>query len=316
MKNKKVFQKFIFISFVIVMFFGFNIKKTQAGVWGEAMASEIMHEAWSKLQEEFKGTMLAQLKNQALQMINDQMSAFTGDYLVSDYNALLSDEVKSETDLVMEGYFDTIESEDARNGVRADGFIANARNLVRNTVASEVYGDNDNYSNIEKYIDGDVLENLFKESKGGGIDAIPMALSSNNNTGGMYLKGLAKATNVQNVIKEAKQTEVIAGKGYKGSGTIAGSTFAEMMASSKTFQQDLFANAENVGELVALMGTSISDEVMNDYDSQVADLQTNMQKQMKKQQESMKRKAFRKFYQYEPTVGTFRTNLHYTPGVN
>ncbi len=313
MKFRDLSKKIIIFSIAIAMFFGLNVKSAFAGLWGEDIAAELMHMSWFEMRESFMGSMLATMKNGALMALADQTSAETGSHLITDYNAHLSEEVQGDTSLAMEGYFNTIEDEDSRNGVKPDGFIASARSLTRKAVSGDVYGGSDNDSNIEKYIGGDVRKNLFKESEGGGIDALPMALSDNNNTSGMFLKSLTKATNTKNLIKEAKVTEAIAGNGYKTSGNTAGSTYAEMAASSKTFKNDLIANAETVPELAGILGTTVDQSAMAGFNSNIADLKKNALKQAKDTARSQMRQAWRTTYQTAAKTAVVGTSSAFGP---
>ena len=299
---KKIKKNHFFYIFLMLMTLVFcDVKNAQAGMWGESIASEIMHEAWAQLRDEFEGNMLGQMKKLAISEIGGLLKGKSQPYLIEDYNDELSGKVNYDTKLFMDNYFDNIEKEDADSGFSSDGFIANSRIMIKEAVAGEVYGEVDNSSNIEKFIDGDVTKNLFNptKEKGGGLDFLPMALSDNNNTAGMYLKSLSVASTAKDSIKEAKKTEAIAGNGYRGNGNMAGSTYAAMAAAGEgsIFKRDLIVNANNMTELASITGSTLVADSIGDFNSQMAGIQKNGMKQAKDMAKTQLKHAWRGAYQ-------------------
>jgi len=253
-KNKSI-SLILIITFSFFGLVGFK-KPVQAGAWGEAMASELVHEAWIMAKEAFLSAMLTNLKTQANNLLRDRIRVLlTGQgnsLVITDYDDFIYGEAQKKADLYTKDFF----------RVLGDG-VSDATAAMYDDVEDALLSPESEASTIDQYVEGG-LDNIFDENSGGGNQAMVAMISNDmNNPFGVYLKGQAiqenQAAQAQNIAK----LELEAGEGFASQRdpdnnliNLPGSVLSSITSKIETTYIDMLNMATSIPEVVGLVAAN------------------------------------------------------------
>lgn len=257
LKNKGL-SLLLIVNLCLIGFLGFQ-KPAKAGSWGEAMAAEIMHEAWVTAKEAFLNTMLTSLKQQANNLIRDRVRVLlTGrggneSLVITDYDDFVYGGAREEAMLYTKDFF----------RVLGDG-VGDATGVMYDEIEDALLSPESELSTIDQYVQGG-LDNIFDSSKGGGAQAV-VAMASNdaNNSFGTYLQGKEILENQAAQAQKTAELEAIAGGGFVSQKdaennliNLPGSVLAGITVKAETTYMDMINQARSIPEIVGTVAAGM-----------------------------------------------------------
>ncbi|MCK5080591.1 MAG: hypothetical protein KAQ63_00365 [Candidatus Moranbacteria bacterium] len=258
-KNKiktKYFSLVLMIIFCFSGLLGIN-KPVQAGYWGEAIAAELIHEAWVEAKEAFLNAMLASLKQQANNLIRDRVRVLlTGrgkSLVITDYDEFVFGGARRETVLYTRDFF----------RILGDG-VGDATAAMYDDVEDALLSPESEVSTIDQYVQGG-LDNLFDQNQGGGSQAV-MAMATNpaNSSFGAYIRGQQLMENQAYRAQKRAEIEAVAGDGFVSQRdpennliNLPGSVIASLTAKAESTYMDMINQARSIPEIVGTVAANM-----------------------------------------------------------
>lgn len=242
-------------------FFGtLGLKKpVQAGYWGEAMAAELLSQAWIEAREAFKEAMLTSLKQQANNLIRDRVRVLltgrggSGSLVITNYDDFIYGAANREARVYTRDFF----------RVLGDG-VGDATAVMYDEVEDALLSPESELSTIDQYVQGG-LDNLFDSSQGGGSQAV-VAMASNdvNNPFGVYMRGQRLLENQAARAQKRAEVEAVAGGGFVSQKdpennliNLPGSVLAGLTVKAESMYMDMINQARSIPEIVGTMAAGM-----------------------------------------------------------
>jgi hypothetical protein len=252
-KIKKIILISLFCFFIIFTPKGF----AKAGAWGEAFGAEVMHQVWVEVRESFKDTMLANLKQQANNLIRDRIRVLLtgrgGAGVITDYDDFIYGQSRREAYLYTRDFF----------RVLGDG-VGDATGAMYDDIEEALLAPESELSTIDHYVQGG-LDNVFNSDKGGGKQAVVAMISNDyNNPFGVYLRASQFKKNQEERVKKRQELEAEIGQGFMSGRdeennliNLPGSLVASLAAKAEAVYIDMINNARSLPEVVGTMAAGV-----------------------------------------------------------
>ncbi len=256
--------KIKFLNLVLIISFCFLgclvfQKPTKAGSWGEAIAAEIMHEAWVTAKEAFLSSMLTSLKQQANNLIRDRVRVLlTGrggnsSLVITDYDDFIFGGARREAMVYTRDFF----------RILGDG-VGDATGMMYDEIEEALLSPESELSTIDQYVQGG-LDNIFNSSKGGGSQAVvAMASSDANNSFGVYLRTQQLMENQRERAEKRAEIEAKAGGGFASQRdsennliNLPGSVLAGITIKAESTYMDMINQARSIPEIVGTVAAGM-----------------------------------------------------------
>lgn len=298
-KNKiktKSLSLFLISCFCFYGIFDFK-KSTQAAGWGEAIAAELMHEAWVEAREAFKDAMLASLKQQANNLIRDRVKVLltgrggSGSLVITNYDDFIYGGASREARYYTRDFFRVLGDD-----------VGNVTAVMYDEVEDALLSPGSELSTIDQYVQGG-LDNLFNPSQGGGAQAV-VAMASNdaNNPFGVHIRAQQVLKNQEARAQKRAEIEAIAGGGFVSQKdpennliNLPGSVLAGITIKAESVFMDMINQARSAPEIVGTVAAGMLSKTIeagiikvtspidrqlksmhDDFDGGVRDLQRNI----------------------------------------
>lgn len=260
-KNKIKIKSLSLILISCFCFFGaLGFKKpVQAGYWGEAMAAELLSQAWAEAREAFKAAMLNSLKQQANNLIRDRVRVLltgrggSGSLVITDYDDFIYGAANREARAYTRDFF----------RVLGDG-VGDATGVMYDEVEDALLSPGSELSTIDQYVQGG-LDNLFDPNKGGGSQAV-VAMASNdaNNPFGVHIRAQQILKNQEARAQKRAEVEAVAGEGFVSQKdsennliNLPGSVLAGLTIKAESMYMDMISQAQTLPEIVGTMAAGM-----------------------------------------------------------
>lgn len=258
-KNKIKTKLCSLILLIVICFFGLLgfQKPTKAGYWGEAMGAELMHEAWTTARESFLNAMLANLKQQANNLLRDRIRVLlTGrgkTLVITDYDDFIFGQAQDTAELYTKDFFRTM----------GDG-VGDATAAMYDSVEDALLSPESEVSTIDQYVQGG-LDSVFDQAKGGGNQAVmAMATEDFNNPFGTYVRSQKFLEEQTRKAQTTAMAESNAGQGFASQRdpdnnliNLPGSVLAGITTKVETTFMDMLNQARSIPEIVGTVAANM-----------------------------------------------------------
>ena len=252
-KNKKI----IATLFLSLVFFSFGrVEKSQAWL-GDAIPAELMHEAWVTAKETFLNTMLANLKQQANNLIRDRVRVLlTGrgrTLVITDYDDFIYGGARDTAETYTRDFF----------RVLGDG-VGDTTAAMYDDLEDALLSPESELSTIDQYVQGG-LDNIFDQNNGGGTQAVVAMASNDYNTPfGVSIRGRQILKNQEAKAQRRAEVEAIAGQGFASQKdeennliNLPGSVIASITAKAESTYMDMINMARSIPEVVGTVAANM-----------------------------------------------------------
>lgn len=252
---KNIKLKFFIMFFVVMSSVFLKPTPVSAGVWGEAMAAQLLEIAYNEIKEIIDGAMLSIEKivagNVIMNKLEEVFYGSSSSLMIDDYQDFVIGNAQESAKVYAHNIFSPI-SNSSSSSVRKMG------DSVQKAVFASSFG-----KETKPTIKVDnISRDIFNESQGGGADAFLSTLDNEkNNPFGMFIEASFQVAEHKRATELANTTEAIAGSGFKTSGK-PGSVWASMAADSANYNRNLLINATGKYEALGIVaGGLITDAI-------------------------------------------------------
>jgi len=250
-------------------------REVRAGSWGEPLAAEAIHEAWTVARESFIQSMVANLKSVASRLINSKVRALltgsksSGALFITDYNDFIFRSSERTAQVYANNLFRSITRDSSSYTRRVARVAENAIENELNKAGAMAK------TTIDDYVSGGA-ENLFDETKGGG-NAAMVELTANpyNNPYGAYVYGQMAVQRKITELEKSKVTEATSGGGFKSKVNpktnlidLPGSVLSDIVSMAESLPMMMVAYASTIPEVAGTMAAQI---ISQSIESGIAD---------------------------------------------
>ncbi len=263
-------------------FFGtLGLKKpVQAGYWGEAMAAELLSQAWTEAREAFKESMLSSLKQEASNLIRDRVKVLltgrggSGSLIITDYDDFIYGGAREESRAYMRDFF----------RVLGDG-VGDSTAVMYDEIEDSLLSPGSELSTIDQYVQGG-LDNIFDPSQGGGAQAIvAMATNDANNPFGVHMRAQQILESKEAQAQKKAEIEAVAGKGFVSQKdsennliNLPGSVLSGITVKAESMYMDTITQAGSIPEII---GTVAAGMLSKTIESGIVKVTSPIDKQLK-----------------------------------
>jgi len=269
---KKIFKKQkVFFSILMVLIGMLFTQNRALAVWaGDAIAAELMHEAWWEAYNTFRDTMIANLKIQANRIITDRIELLISGHgssrplIITDYQDFIFKSAQRQTTAMVNDLFRSIKSD-------ASAVTKEVLAGVETAVTNEINGQEDDFIvTIDDYVT-EGKNAVFDQTKGSGTAATAAYFANDmNNPYGAYLKTSTAAETALRSTQTTAQTEAIAGQGFISKVDpntnlieLPGVVLKDLTTYAETLPMRMVVFARSIPEVVGQLAAQIVSQTIN-----------------------------------------------------